>query len=149
MTHRDILKECLVLGYTPGLRKTGLRDISLSDYTIVRITYNGWNVINLLNGTNIFIPWELTDIFESLNTWGGDRLYRLSREGIDKIDKEIYYLLSLTTYIWRTDGKEMFLNCLAKICSLGTSEFREWYLDEFEKRLSPIEFNSLDKYKKL
>ena len=79
MTHRDILKEFLVLGYTPGLRKTGLRDISLSDYTIVRITYNGWNVINLLNGTNIFIPWELTDIFESLNTWGGDRLYRLSR----------------------------------------------------------------------
>ena len=41
------------------------------------------------------------------------------------------------------------LNQLAKICSLGTSEFREWYLDEFEKRLSPIEFNSLDKYKKL
>ena len=40
MTHRDILKEFLVLGYTPGLRKTGLRDISLSDYTIVRIAYN-------------------------------------------------------------------------------------------------------------
>ena len=141
ITPKDLFKEFMVLGYYPGTRKSGLKDIPLQNYAIARITRDGWNIISFYNGTNIYIPWELVDLFESFNTWGGHKV--LISEPFDEIDKTILGLFELNLYLIRNQGVN-FLNMLSKLCSKGTAEFRDWFEKEFEKTLPPIEISTLD-----
>ena len=147
MRPKEIFSEFITLGYSPGIRPTGLKDISLSNYMIARITRDGWNILNLYNGTNIFISWSLVDIFDSLNTWGGDRVLNCI-EIKDSIDEVILTSLSLVILLSKGQGN-LFIEALMKLCNLGTKIFQEWCLVEFNLEIYPIEFNSLDRYIKL
>ena len=144
MITQELFKEFMVLGYYPGTRRSGLKDVPLLNYTIARIVRDGWNIISFYNGTTIYIPWELVDLIESLNTWGGHRV--LNSEVTDKIDQTILRLLELNLFLTRKQGTE-FMNTLSKICSIGTADFREWFKREFKKILPPIEINTLDNFK--
>ena len=106
----------------------------------------GWNILNLWNGTSILIPWSLIDIFLGLNIWGGSRI--LIEEPEDNIERFIREFLILIQTTERRDMNK-FLMTFGEILTIGTEKFREWYLDETEEKISPIEINSLDRYKEI
>lgn len=147
MTQKQIFKEFIALGYDgPGTRIPGLTDVQLAYYVIARITSTGCTVINLLSGTTIHLPIGWIDLFESLNTWGGNRILKALPE--DKIDKTILNFQTLNVRMARRQG-EYFMNTLSEICTTGTLDFREWLKSECKLRIKPIEFSSLDKYKEI
>ena len=141
----DVFTEFVTLGYYPGKRPTETRDMRLKDYMIVRVDKNGWNVLSFLNGMSIYIPWLWTDLFRSLNTWGGHNVLRCS-EILDNIDFTIYDFLRLTIYLDTID-RTNFLDALGRLCKKGTKDFRDWFKFEFDTQLRPLEFNSLDNFK--
>ena len=145
MNSKNLFKEFMVLGYYPGTKISSLTDIPTSNYTIIRVTRDGWNVISFRNGTNIYIPWELVDLFSSLNTWGGQRIIECS-EAEDNVDSTIIDFLRLVNFINKKQG-DSFIEILSKICSTGTGEFREWFQNNFKKSIRPIELNTLDKFR--
>ena len=137
---KELFLEFLALSWAGhGDRMRGLEDIILGEYIIARITSSGITVIWLVNGNRLKIPWEWVDLFSSLNTIYGERIM-WKREGSDddKIDRIIYkFTLLINQFNW---GKgEDFLNTLADICSLGTSEFIEWHNTESGEKLKPLE----------
>ena len=147
MRPKDVFMEFMTLSYSPG-RKPVPKDIPIRNYMINRVSYSGWNIINLYNGTSIRIPWEIVDIFYCLDVWGGDRILSCD-EIVDKVDRVIVDLLVLIISNRNYSNKDKFLETLFKICKEGTEDFRNWFHKEFNKILYPIELNSLDNYKTL
>lgn len=146
MKIKNLFSEYYTLSYYPSPKTKQTKDINVKPYMILRIGPTGWNVLNLWNGTSILFPWRLIDIFLGLNVWGGSRL--LGEEPKDKVEKVIQSLLSLIQSVERR-RMEDFLKNLGDVLGIGIKELREWVLSETGEKLSPIEINSLDKYKEL
>ena len=127
---KSLFEEFLSLswhGY--GVRSKGdtVDDIILGDYIIARVSSSGILIIWLVNGNKVKIPWEWLDIFTSFNAIHGERVLWLNKSEVNDWGK----------------GKE-FLETLADICSIGTSEFREWFNTESGEKLRPIELSMVD-----
>lgn len=145
MKPKDVFTEFITLGYYPGKRPTKTKDLGLQDYVIVRTGKEGWYVLSFLTGVSIYIPWLWTDLFESLNTWGGHNILKCE-ELHDNIDYIIYDFLRLTICLSTVD-RSGFLGILGRICNKGTKDFRDWFKFEFDTQLRPLEFNSLDNFR--
>ena len=144
---KSLFEEFLSLswhGY--GVRSKGdtVDDIILGDYIIARVSSSGILIIWLVNGNKVKIPWEWLDIFTSFNAIHGERVLWLNKSEVnDKIDEIIYkFTLLVNQFNWGK-GKE-FLETLADICSIGTSEFREWFNTESGEKLRPIELSMVE-----
>lgn len=143
---KSLFLEYHTLSYYPGQKPKQTKDINIKPYMILRTSPTGWNILNLWNGTSIFIPWSLIDLFTGLHVWGGGRILR--KEADDKIEKFILQFLTLIGTAEKRDMKNFFI-ALGEILNMGTKNFREWYLEETGEKLSPIEINSLDRYRDL
>ena len=142
MKIKSLFTEFTTLSYYPSQKPKQTRDIGIKPYMILRTSPAGWNVLNFYNGTSIYLPWSLLDIFISLNIWGGHRILRIEPE--DTVEKTITQFLILVGTVERRDmGK--FLLTLGDILKTKTTKFREWY--EGERLLYPVEINSLDTYR--
>lgn len=146
MRVKSLFSEYHTLSYYPGQKPKQTKDIGVKPYMILRTSPAGWNVLNLWNGTSILIPWKMVDLFCGLNVWGGARL--LGEEPEDKIEKTILHFLILIQAVERRE-MDKFLMILGEILGTGTKNFRDWYIEETGEKLSPIEINSLDKYREL
>ena len=146
MMQAELLKECLTLGnYTNLLHSKTLRDVSLGNFVIGRSMPSEFVIYFLYNGDHIHIPWEWIDIFKSYNTGFGHRAQSIAPQSESSVlDKFIY--LSLKAVIYYTIGEgERFVKLIAKLSEIGTSEFRKWYKDEFDKDLPSIDILGTDK----
>lgn len=148
----DIFSEYLSLSHTPGIRSDKIKDIPISEYIIARKCFSGCKIIYLHNGSTVFIPWKWIDIFSSLNVHSGDRISYI-RENIDTedlglIDKIILLFSRLVYFLDRGlsgISSEEFLTVLGDISSTGTKVFRDWCSENFEIKLDPLEYTSIDK----
>ena len=143
---KDLFSEYYSLSYYPGQKPRSTKDIRVKDYMILRTSGEGWNILNLWNGTSILIDHKLIDFFIGLNIWGGARFIGLEPE--DKVERFIQQLLILVGTAERRD-MEKFLMVLGDLLGTGTTEFREWVNSETGEKFSPIEINSLDKFRSL
>ena len=146
MKIKNLFLEYHTLSYYPRQKPKQTNDLGIKAYMILRTSPMGWNILNLWNGTSILIPWSLIDIFLGLNIWGGSRI--LIEEPEDNIERFIREFLILIQTTERRDMNK-FLMTFGEILTIGTEKFREWYLDETEEKISPIEINSLDRYKEI
>ena len=146
MKIKSLFSEYHTLSYYPGQKPKQTRDIGIKPYMILRTSSAGWTVLNLWNGTSIFIPWKMIDLFLGLNVWGGSRF--LGEDPEEKIEETILQFLILVQTMERRDV-EGFLMVLGKLLGNGTKTFREWYIEETGEKLGPIEVNSLDRYREL
>lgn len=146
MNTKAIMKEFMKVGYSgPGNRVDKLEDIVLGNYIIARITYSGIQVIWLGNGNRLSIPWEIIDLFSSLNTIYGEKiLWEGYKEEADDIEKLIYLFVFLINQFNWSRGKS-FLDALGMISEIGTHNLREWIEKEFNEKLPPLELVTLER----
>lgn len=145
---KNIFEEFIKLYYTRTGDKTQIiRDTMIKPGIIARKVEDGIYIYYLLSGFYIRIPWDISDLFQSLNTYSGDRLlFNASSKCEDNIDQFIIENLKLICFLNRNDG-DGFLNTLSRICDLGTFDFVEWYEKNYNKVLGNIELFSPKEHK--
>lgn len=146
MNTKKIMKEFMTLGYSgQGVRTERLEDVVIGNYIILRVSYLGIQVIWLGNGNKLLIPWEIVDLFTSLNTKCGEKiLWEGDDEEADKVERLIYLFVFLINQFNWSRGR-VFLEILGIICELGTQELREWIEQEFKEKLPPLELTTVEK----
>ena len=146
MNTKKIMKEFMTLEYSgQGVRTDRLEDVLIGNYIILRISYLGLQVIWLGNGNKLLIPWEVVDLFTSLNTKFGEKiLWEGDDEEADKVERLIYLFVFLINQFNWSRGRS-FLEVLGIICELGTQELREWIEQEFKEKLPPLELMTVEK----
>ena len=138
----NIFLEFMALYYNSGVRPSSLNDIFIDSGVIARCSNIGCTIYYLTTGNYIRIPWEMMDLFFSLNTYSGNRILNLCHNNdIEKFIKEFVRFINLLN----NRNESMIMPVFTNILELGTIKFREWYLNKFNKNLKAIEFFSPDK----
>lgn len=126
-----------------GVNPSSIKDIALGSGVIARYSYLGCTIYYLTTGNYIRIPWEIIDIFYSLNTYSGNRV--LSIEPSGDIEKFIWEFTKFVNLLNNNSPNSIIISIFTDIIDLGTKKFREWYFNKFNKKLEAIEFFSPDK----
>jgi hypothetical protein len=146
---QDLLKEFFVLEYKKNSGKgLGLlRDIPVSDnLIIVRTREDTAEIIFLYNGAKLSIDWRWIDLFNSLNTWGGDRI--LTEEENNNIWNFTNYMMKFCSMLGVSVIGQEITDLVTELCRIGTKPF----IDEVRKNnpelsntLKPFTFSSINK----
>lgn len=143
MKIENIFLEFMELYYNKaGTRPISLRDVSIRSGVIARYTETGCTVYYLTTGNYIRIPWDIMDLFLSLNTYSGHRILHLVPES--NVEKLIYLFVKFVN-LFNNYGGEELEKVISDISEIGTNSFREWYKNKFNKSLEPVEFFGPDK----
>lgn len=145
MKIENIFIEFMALYYqNSGVRPNSLKDISLGSGVIARCSSLGCSIYYLTTGNYIRIPWDIMDLFFSLNTYSGNRILHIKSSG--DIEQFIQEFIKFVNLLNNDASKTEILSILTNIIDLGgTKKFREWYFNKFNKKLESIEFFSPDK----
>ena len=143
MKIENIFTEFMALYYQDsGIKPSSLKDIPIQSGVIARYTEIGCTIYYLTTGNYIRIPWKFVDLFSSLDTYSGNRI--LSIEPQDDIERFIKLFTKFINILNSYKG-DYIIPLLSDILDIGTSNFREWYKNKFNKNLEPVEFFSPDK----
>lgn len=143
MTIENIFIEFMSLYYnSSGSKSATLKDIPIEPGIIARCSDLGCTIYYLTTGTYIRIPWEMMDLFSSLDSYSGHRI--LSLEPKNDIEKFIFNSLYLINSINTRKG-DIIISALSNVVDIGTLHFREWYTNRFNKKILAIECFSPDK----
>ena len=143
MKIENIFLEFMSLYYNNvGTKPDSLKDISLSSGIIARYTDIGCTIYYLTTGNYIRIPWNIMDLFLSLNTYSGNRIiYERAENAIELfIQLGVKFVNSIDN-----NSSQDTIAIFSEILELGTKNFRKWYIDRFNRDLGMIEFFSPDK----
>lgn len=144
MKIENIFTEFMALYYrNNGVKPGSLKDISIGSGVIARCNEIGCTIYYLTTGNYIRIPWEMMDLFYSLNTYSGNRI--MSLEAIGNIEQLIQGFTKFISLLNNNPRESVIMPVFTSILDLGTREFREWCLSKFDKKLDPIEFFSPNK----
>ncbi len=142
---KDLFKEYLTLGYTPGESRKTFRDVDLGNYIIARETRRGYVIHYLFNGTRIEIDWEWVEVFEEFNVWRDNRDL-VAEDGLETF---ILSFSRLVDSLFTSKPDSDTLEILGDICQLGTKRFKKWLEEEeffeLKEKLKPIKYISLEK----
>lgn len=146
-TIKDLFNEFMILDYLGHENKipNHFKDIDLNNYIILRQN-ESWQILYLTNGNSITFPREFINIFNSLNTYYGDKILYKEPLNIndDKISGLIYNMILLISSI-NSNKLQNILNTITTICTIGTKELREFFKDNYNKVLDPIRLDTVDK----
>jgi hypothetical protein len=144
MKIENIFTEFMALYYrNNGVKPSSLKDIALGSGVIARCSDLGCTIYYLTTGNYIRIPWEIMDIFYSLNTYSGNRILSLEPSG--DIERFIWEFTKFVGLLNNNAPDSVVIPVFTDILDLGTKKFREWYFNKFNKKLEAIEFFSPDK----
>lgn len=125
-----------------GVKPSSLKDIPIESGVIARYTNLSCTIYYLTTGNHIRIPWEIMDLFFSLDIYSGNRILSLKPE--NNLERVIWLFVRFVNLLNNSRGEQV-ISVLSDILELGTGDLRDWYLDRFNKKLDPIEFFGLDK----
>ena len=146
-TIKDLFNEFMILSYLEHENKipNQFKDINLGNYIILRQN-ESWQILYLTSGNSVIFPREFINIFNSLNTYCGNKILYKEPDEQDKISCLIYNVILLINSI-NSMNKSKFqdvLNTVATICTIGTKELRKFFKDNYNKTLDPIRFDSIN-----
>ena len=90
ITFKEIFRDFVKLSYAKGYVSDKIRDLRVSELSIIRIDNKGITLYKLVSGASFRIPWEWSDIFYAFNVeYGGEMEIIAGRlnEDSDYIDK--------------------------------------------------------------
>ena len=151
ITFKEIFRDFVKLSYAKGYVSDKIRDLRVSELSIIRIDNKGVTLYKLVSGASFRIPWEWSDIFYAFNVeYGGEMEIIVGRlnEGSDYIDKFGCLLNGLISSIFNSSVKlnnpALFYNRLNSLIDLGTKNFIDWSKEELKITLRPFEFITID-----
>lgn len=149
-TIKDIFSDFYRLSYkdSPSTFTQGFNDYFISTYIILRKCESGDYIYYLTTGSSIYIPIDWINIFSALEVYDGNRILKGYYQNSDDKISELCYLMTNLIYlinslVVKKTGNDI-LNTLEKICVIGTGDFRNWVVKEFNLILPQFEYRSLE-----
>ena len=151
LTFREVFRYFVKLSYTQGHRSNRLRDIIVSELTIIRINDKGCTLHKLESGISFNIPWEWTDVFYSFSIDSSNVMNVIENrlnENSDEIEFFGCLFYKLISMIFNSTNKisdpEFFYKRLNNIIEIKTKSFIDWSKKELNLILRPFELLTIN-----
>ena len=151
ITFKEIFRDFVKLSYVKGFVSDKLRDIRVSELSIIRIDSKGITLYKLVSGASFRIPWEWSDIFYAFNVeYGGEMGIIENRLGEDSDYLEKFgcllngFISSIYSSSVKLNNPALFYSRLNSLIDLGTKDFIDWSKEELKITLRPFEFITID-----
>lgn len=142
MENIEILNEFVELAYHKGQNKTKtLHDLPLGDLTILRVDSRGQEMIRLLNGSRVFIPWIWTDLFVQFREFSLRPVVSCPEDKINHLVWLLSKLFSFRVGHHLDNNNGEYVSFLADICEIGPKKLidRFPFLEPFTISLGELE----------
>ena len=152
LTFKEIFRDFIKLAYSKGFISERLKDIRLSELSIIRLDSKGMTLYKLESGASFKIPWEWTDIFHSFSVEYGAEMEVIGNritEQSDYFERFGYLINGIITSVFNSTTKfggdiALFYNRLNSLIDLGTKKFIDWSKEELKITLRPFEFLTIN-----
>lgn len=151
LTFKEVFRDFIKLSYVQGKRSNRLRDILVSELSIIRIDSSGCTLYKLESGTSFKIPWEWTDIFYSFSINSGDAMNIIgNRLNEDSDDIEVFgclfykFIVDIFNSPNKISNSFLFYDRLNEITDLKTNSFIKWSEKELNISLRPFELFTIN-----
>lgn len=151
---KDIFREFYMLSYyrdEAGFPELQFKDstISPSRYIIFRQSEEGYYIHYLTCGNTLYIPFPWVKLISSLSVYAYDRITHNPVTPKDNTEWMCHYLLFLFNRLNTLDvigdrTETEITQTLERMVAIGTKNFRDWVLKDFNLSLPPLEFRFLE-----